>query len=106
MLDLGSLDVNNADYEHDLDFPVLKYTEMTGALLKESVSLCTAACKKFPSSNERAAKYIKRAMDRKHGSSWHVVVGGAFGLEVTHELRNILYVFCCAKLAVCLWKCS
>lgn len=103
MVNLRSLYSSNT--EDDTKFPMLKYTEMTGPLLRDSISLCTFACRKYKN-NERAAKHIKRTMDKKHGTSWHVVVGSAFGLEVTHELSNVLYVFCCAKLAVCLWKCS
>lgn len=85
---------------------VLQYTEMSGSLLRDSLSVCTAACKKYPNSHEKAAKRIKQTMDRRHGSPWHVVVGASFGLEVTHEVRHILYLICCSKFAVCLWRCS
>lgn len=32
-------------------------------------------------------------MDKRAGSSWHVVVGEGFGYEITHEMRNLLYMY-------------
>jgi dynein light chain 4 len=32
-------------------------------------------------------------MDKRAGSSWHVVIGEGFGFEITHEMRNLLYMF-------------
>jgi dynein light chain 4, axonemal len=32
-------------------------------------------------------------MDKRAGSSWHVVVGEGFGFEITHEMRNMLYMY-------------
>lgn len=32
-------------------------------------------------------------MDKRAGSSWHVVVGEGFGFEMTHEVRNLLYMY-------------
>jgi dynein light chain 4 len=43
---------------------------------------------------EFAAKSIKETMDKKCGSSWHVVVGEGFGFEITHEMKNLLYMYC------------
>ncbi|KAG9338863.1 hypothetical protein JZ751_025303 [Albula glossodonta] len=53
-----------------------------------------------------AAKMIKESMDKKFGSSWHVVIGEGFGFEITHEVKNLLYMFFGGSLAVCVWKCS
>lgn len=55
---------------------------------------------------QSAAKMIKESMDKKFGSSWHVVIGEGFGFEVTHEVKNLLYMFFGGSLAVCVWKCS
>lgn len=57
-------------------------------------------------SSQSAAKMIKESMDKKFGSSWHVVIGEGFGFEVTHEVKNLLYMFFGGSLAVCVWKCS
>ncbi|TMS23004.1 Extracellular serine/threonine protein kinase FAM20C [Larimichthys crocea] len=51
----------------------------------ETMELCVTACEKFATNNESAAKMIKESMDKKFGSSWHVVIGEGFGFEVTHE---------------------
>lgn len=53
-----------------------------------------------------AAKSIKETMDTKFGTYWHVVVGEGFGFEVSHETKNILYLFFGGNLAVIVWKCS
>ncbi|KAA0705982.1 Dynein light chain 4, axonemal [Triplophysa tibetana] len=55
---------------------------------------------------QNAARMIKESMDKKFGSSWHVVIGEGFGFEVTHEIKNLLYMFFGGSLAVCVWKCS
>lgn len=60
----------------------------------------------FPVFSQSAAKMIKESMDKKFGSSWHVVIGEGFGFEVTHEVKNLLYMFFGGSLAVCVWKCS
>lgn len=47
---------------------------------------------------------IKEQMDKKFGSPWHVVVGKAFGYEITYEVRNILYIYVGGRISVLLWK--
>lgn len=49
---------------------------------------------------------IKDAMDKKFGASWHVVVGEGYGFEITHEVKNLLYMFFGGNMAIILWKCS
>ena len=53
-----------------------------------------------------AAKFIKETMDKKFGASWHVVVGEGFGFELTHEVKNLLYMFFGGNVGICVWKCS
>lgn len=55
---------------------------------------------------QSAAKMIKDTMDKKFGASWHAVVGESYGFEVTHELKNLLYMFFGGNIAIILWKCS
>lgn len=43
-------------------------------------------------------------MDKRAGSSWHVVVGEGFGYEVTHEMRNLLFMYFAGNLGVLVWK--
>lgn len=49
---------------------------------------------------------IKEQMDKKFGSSWHVVVGEGYGFEISYELTNLLYLFVGGNIAICMWKCS
>lgn len=55
---------------------------------------------------QAAAKMVKEAMDKKFGASWHVVVGEGYGFEITHEVKNILYMFFGGTIAIIMWKCS
>ncbi|RXN25370.1 nuclear body protein SP140 isoform X1 [Labeo rohita] len=54
----------------------------------ETMELCVTACEKFASNNESAAKMIKESMDKKFGSSWHVVIGEGFGFENVKNMRT------------------
>uniref|UniRef100_G3Q8L4 Dynein light chain n=1 Tax=Gasterosteus aculeatus aculeatus TaxID=481459 RepID=G3Q8L4_GASAC len=83
-----------------------QHTDMPEEMRVETMELCVTACEKFATNNESAAKMIKESMDKKFGSSWHVVIGEGFGFEVTHEVKNLLYMFFGGSLAVCVWKCS
>lgn len=87
-------------------YPLVKSTDMNEEMVVETVELCVTACEKHSANNEMAAKMIKDNMDRKYGMAWHVVIGEGFGLEVTHEMQTLLYMFFAGNLAVCLWKCS
>jgi dynein light chain 4 len=35
-----------------------------------------------------------------------VVIGKAFGFELTHQVNNMLYMYFGGELAVLVWKCS
>ncbi|KAJ8363257.1 hypothetical protein SKAU_G00120880 [Synaphobranchus kaupii] len=95
-----------ADYKRVHSFPLIRQTDMPEEMRVETMELCVTACEKFSTNNESAAKMIKESMDKKFGSSWHVVIGEGFGFEVTHEVKNLLYMFFGGSLAVCVWKCS
>lgn len=49
---------------------------------------------------------IKETMDKKFGASWHAVVGEGYGFEITHEVKNLLYMFFGGNVAIVVWKCS
>ncbi len=55
---------------------------------------------------QAAAKLIKETMDKKFGPAWHAVVGAGYGMEITHEVKNLLYMFFGGNTAICLWKCA
>ncbi|XP_061415909.1 dynein axonemal light chain 4 isoform X1 [Lethenteron reissneri] len=100
---------DEADYKRLHSFPLLRvpqHTDMPEEMRTETMELCVTACEKYGTNNELAAKMIKESMDKKFGSSWHAVVGEGFGFEITHETKNILYMFFGGSMAVCVWKCS
>lgn len=55
---------------------------------------------------QNAARMIKETMDKKFGASWHAVVGEGYGFEITHEVKNLLYMFFGGNMAIIVWKCS
>ncbi|XP_076365971.1 dynein axonemal light chain 4 [Tachypleus tridentatus] len=87
-------------------YPLIKHSDMNEEMRVETMELCVTACEEFANNNENAARMIKETMDKKHGTAWHVVVGEGFGLEITHEIKSILYMYFAGNLAVCVWKCS
>ncbi|XP_013972828.1 dynein axonemal light chain 4 isoform X2 [Canis lupus baileyi] len=74
-----------ADYKRLQTFPLVRHSDMPEEMRVETMELCVTACEKFSNNNESAAKMIKETMDKKFGSSWHVVIGEGFGFEITHE---------------------
>ena len=44
-------------------------------------------------------------MDKKFGSPWHCVAGKGFSFELSHEAKNILYVFVAGETGILIWKC-
>ena len=55
---------------------------------------------------QAAAKMIKDSLDKKFGSSWHCIVGEGYGFDITHEVKNLLYMYFGGTTAIMLWKCS
>ena len=50
--------------------------------------------------------WVKWMNGYRFGSSWHVVIGEDFGLEVSHEMQHVLYAFFRqGTLGACAWKC-
>ncbi|XP_002162246.1 dynein axonemal light chain 4 [Hydra vulgaris] len=94
------------DYKRLHSYPLIKHSDMNEEMRAEAMELCVTACEKFQSNNEAAAKMIKESLDKKFGSPWHCVVGESYGYEITHELKNLLYMFFAGSLAVTVWKCS
>uniref|UniRef100_A0A8C2MRL4 Dynein light chain n=1 Tax=Cricetulus griseus TaxID=10029 RepID=A0A8C2MRL4_CRIGR len=77
-----------ADYKRLQTFPLVRHSDMPEEMRVETMELCVTACEKFSNNNESAAKMIKETMDKKFGSSWHVVIGEGFGFEITHESQS------------------
>jgi dynein light chain LC8-type len=62
---------------------IIKSVDMSEDMQQESVDITSAALEKFNIEKDIAAQ-IKKEFDRKHGPTWHVVVGKNFGSYVTH----------------------
>jgi len=66
------------------------------AIIK-SVDIASSALEKYNIEKDIAAQ-IKKELDRRHGPTWHVVVGKNFGSYVTHGMRAPSCVDPCVSL--------
>ena len=62
---------------------IIKNVDMSEEMQQESVDIASAALEKYNIEKDIAAQ-IKKEFDRRHGPTWHVVVGKNFGSYVTH----------------------
>ena len=62
---------------------VIKSVDMSEEMQQQSVDIASAALEKYNIEKDIAAQ-IKKEFDRRHGPTWHVVVGKNFGSYVTH----------------------
>jgi dynein light chain LC8-type len=62
---------------------IIKNVDMSEEMQQESVDITSAALEKYNIEKDIAAQ-IKKEFDRRHGPTWHVVVGKNFGSYVTH----------------------
>ena len=62
---------------------VIKNVDMSEEMQQEAVDVASAALEKYNIEKDIAAQ-IKKEFDRRHGPTWHVVVGKNFGSYVTH----------------------
>jgi dynein light chain LC8-type len=68
---------------------IIKNVDMSEELQHESVDIASAALEKYNIEKDIAA-HIKKEFDRRHGVTWHVVVGKNFGSYVTHGMYSFL----------------
>jgi len=81
---------------------IIKNVDMSEEMQQESVDIASAALEKYNIEKDIAAQ-IKKEFDRRHGATWHVVVGKNFGSYVTHETKHFIY-FYVGQLAILIWK--
>ncbi|ORX46631.1 dynein light chain 4, axonemal-like protein [Piromyces finnis] len=93
-----------ADPRKNFNYPLVKYCDMLEEMKLEVVDLVVTALERHQGNYEGAAKTVKETMDKKYGNSWHSVVGEGFGFEITHEVKNLLYMFFGGNIGVLLWK--
>ncbi|KAJ3365552.1 Dynein light chain 4, axonemal [Allomyces arbusculus] len=96
---------DDKDARKVFNYPLVKYTDMSEELRIETVDMVVTYLEKHPGNYEAAAKAVKEVMDKKCGTSWHVVVGEGFEFEVTYEMRNLLFMYF-GTFGVLLWKAS
>eukprot|EP00056_Hartaetosiga_gracilis_P007778 m.112083 g.112083 ORF g.112083 m.112083 type:complete len:91 (+) comp12776_c4_seq1:257-529(+) len=89
----------------NVNYPLVVKTDLNEEMLVECTESAQTAIEKHSNSNEDAAKMLKELMDKKFGGPWHVVIGEAFGFELTHQLTNLLYMYF-GNMAILVWKCS
>jgi dynein light chain LC8-type len=71
---------------------IIKNVDMSEEMQQESVDIASAALEKYNIEKDIAAQ-IKKEFDRRHGPTWHVVVGKNFGSYVTHGRSLVLSLF-------------
>jgi dynein light chain LC8-type len=75
---------------------IIKNVDMSEDMQQESVDIATGALEKYNIEKDIAAQ-IKKEFDRRHGPTWHVVVGKNFGSYVTHGQCSSSSVFISAE---------
>ncbi|KAK4586657.1 hypothetical protein RGQ29_023708 [Quercus rubra] len=81
---------------------IIKSADMLPEMQKEAVDTAISAFEKH-SVEKDVAEHIKKEFDKKHGSTWHCIVGRNFGSYVTHETNHFVYFYLDQK-AVLLFK--
>ncbi|CAG9862598.1 unnamed protein product [Phyllotreta striolata] len=74
-------------------YPLIRHSDMSEETQNEAADIVTTACEKFGNNNEECAKMIKIEMDKKFGPPFNVVIGEAFGFEISYEIGNVAYLF-------------
>ncbi|KAF8080524.1 hypothetical protein N665_0936s0003 [Sinapis alba] len=81
---------------------VIKSADMKEDMQKEAIDIAITAFEKN-SVEKDIAENIKKEFDKKHGATWHCIVGRNFGSYVTHETNHFVYFYLDQK-AVLLFK--
>ncbi|PKI65061.1 dynein light chain 1, cytoplasmic [Punica granatum] len=81
---------------------VIKSADMKDDMQKEAIDIAVAAFEKHGVEKD-VAEHIKKEFDKKHGPTWHCIVGKNFGSYVTHETNHFVYFYLDQK-AILLFK--
>ena len=99
-LDIGQAPPKDPSLTGATQKAIIKNVDMSEEMQQESVDIASAAMEKYNIEKDIAAQ-IKKEFDRKHGPTWHVVVGKNFGSYVTHGmLPNFsvwFFVYACSR---------
>ncbi|QLL30735.1 hypothetical protein HG536_0A05500 [Torulaspora globosa] len=72
--------------------PILKASDISEELKEDVFAISSEAVDKFELERDIAGS-IKKQLDVKYGSTWHVIVGKNFGSYVTHEKGYFMYFY-------------
>ncbi|KAA8527437.1 hypothetical protein F0562_034848 [Nyssa sinensis] len=75
---------------------IIKSADMKDDMQKEAVDIAITAFEKHNVEKD-VAEYIKKEFDKKHGPTWHCIVGKNFGSYVTHETNHFVYFYLDSK---------
>ncbi|KVH95066.1 dynein light chain 1, cytoplasmic-like [Cynara cardunculus var. scolymus] len=81
---------------------IIKSADMKEEMQSEAVNIAISAFEDL-SVEKDVAEQIKKEFDKKHGPTWHCIVGKNFGSYVTHETNHFVYFYLDSK-AVLLFK--
>ncbi|KAL1334837.1 hypothetical protein HN51_063789 [Arachis hypogaea] len=81
---------------------IIKSADMPPDLQREAVDIAVSAFEKCNVEKD-VAEHIKKVFDKRHGPTWHCIVGRNFGSYVTHETNHFVYFYLDQK-AVLLFK--
>ncbi|KAK2990117.1 hypothetical protein RJ640_014786 [Escallonia rubra] len=81
---------------------IIKSADMREDMQHEAIDIAVHAFEKHGVEKD-VAEYIKKEFDKKHGPTWHCIVGKNFGSYVTHETNHFVYFYLDTK-AVLLFK--
>ncbi|XP_027901824.1 dynein light chain 2, cytoplasmic-like [Vigna unguiculata] len=81
---------------------IIKSADMIPDMQKEAVDIAVAAFEKYNVEKD-VAEQVKKEFDKRHGPTWHCIVGRNFGSYVTHETNHFVYFYLDQK-AVLLFK--
>ncbi|XP_019418221.1 PREDICTED: dynein light chain 1, cytoplasmic-like [Lupinus angustifolius] len=81
---------------------IIKSADMLLDMQKEAIDIAVAAFEKYNVEKD-VAEQIKKEFDKRHGPTWHCIVGRNFGSYVTHETNHFVYFYLDQK-AVLLFK--
>ncbi|XP_068663396.1 uncharacterized protein [Aristolochia californica] len=80
----------------------VKSADMKEDMQKEAIDCALAAIEKHNVEKD-IAENIKKEFDKRHGATWHCIVGRNFGSYVTHETNHFVYFYLEQK-AILLFK--
>lgn len=70
----------------------------------EIIEMLTSLIERYSKDIQLACKMAKEQMDRVYGPHWSIIIGEAFGFDVTFLKRHMLYMYFMGNLGILVWK--